>query len=880
MENYATSAPAAAPDELEALGADDGTSEVRSAIDVCATVQGWYEQAPGEVGTYLRRHPEMGTQRLTPPLVRLMGSEDPDLRKASCRALFAMGDRSADLRKSIQEIYEFETDPANFPLTEWASPGFMRFLRSPDPDTWEALLKQFDGSQASTQAAPQEDDVPLYQGNSPPADPVLPPGAVFALGETRFRHGREISCLDFSADGRTLLTAGGDLVCLWNVADGRLKSRLLYPVPATGDPSEATYIYDVAFLPDNRVLLLCGFGSGGRLKVWGGGPETPAAVGPPGKKYWRLLVSPDGKTLAADDNDAPAVQLFELPSCKPLRRLTWTQTRKGGCACVGMAFSPGGKTLVYCYDYPKHVLVFNVPEGNLLHDWAVKAPPAGLTTNVATKAADLIPSGMAVDKWNHAILLDNGGTTVLDLATGKAQFLDKKAPLGDSLQADGRVIAAPGKDGMDLFLAEDHRKLLTAPLEPGCIVLRDAKMAAWSRDGGAILWNLAENKPHLFSSPRRTKLVTILDATDAILYGSAADKPPSVQGSVSVGELAAAQAPTYDEYGRPNKEPPPSELQVWDVAGRRLQPSPLKLAAGERVVAVSFYGNRIATVRKGDPALSLYDLSSGELVARPGMTVADPKRAWPPEEVTLSGSLACLGGDPPALWTWDLDGKLLDFVTIQQRCVWWSEKSPCQSLRPAPIPCRACEPLLAQHGLTFLYSDAREVSVNNPLVSVGAVACPSDPDFLATSEGDKVSIWRIFCPSGDGPEVANIVRQFRVKHARVAWIDKEFLLVEAVLDQAVAGVPDLGGGRQCHLDIYSVATCKRVGRLGGVYWPIVSTYTFSDVLYTSHADGMIYAWYPCEIDQWCSRICRKGGPPPPTTATSPATQGKPQGSPQ
>src|SRR5262249_36190807 len=52
-----------------------------------------------------------------------------------------------------------------------------------------------------------------------------PDGALCRLGSYRFRHGEPVSQLQFTADGKKLISLGESTCCLWELPSGRLLAR-------------------------------------------------------------------------------------------------------------------------------------------------------------------------------------------------------------------------------------------------------------------------------------------------------------------------------------------------------------------------------------------------------------------------------------------------------------------------------------------------------------------------------------------------------------------------------------------------------------------------------------------------------------------------------
>jgi hypothetical protein len=112
----------------------------------------------------------------------------------------------------------------------------------------------------------------------------------------------DLATAAFSADGRMLAAADGDIITVWETAAGKPRRRLKAPSP----------LRSLAFSPDGRYLLSGGEGKGGAartsLRLWDL-PTRQAVQQFPCHPAGTLAVaySPDGKRVAAAGRVEPAL---------------------------------------------------------------------------------------------------------------------------------------------------------------------------------------------------------------------------------------------------------------------------------------------------------------------------------------------------------------------------------------------------------------------------------------------------------------------------------------------------------------------------------------------------------------------------------------------
>jgi WD40 repeat protein/tetratricopeptide (TPR) repeat protein len=204
---------------------------------------------------------------------------------------------------------------------------------------------------------------------------------------------RAVTCLAFTADGKTLATASSDRDAAYWVAAGEM---VLWPTSwdhALGTMTmRGQSAHSLACTPDGKTLVAGG--DRGALKRWdlATRQDLPPLVGHT-DLVWRVALTEDGKVLASGSRDK-TIRLWDLVTNKQLAVLKGHE----GCGHA-LAFSPDGRLLASgsCdqtvrlwdvsaaapqgkvlgkHDGQVHAVAFS-PDGKLLVSAGAAAPPKG-----------------------------------------------------------------------------------------------------------------------------------------------------------------------------------------------------------------------------------------------------------------------------------------------------------------------------------------------------------------------------------------------------------------------------------------------------------------------------------------------------------------------
>ena len=430
----------------------------------------------------------------------------------------------------------------------------------------------------------------------------LPRGAIRRFGSLRFRHIGSVLSVDYSPDGKTIASGGGDWTArIWDAHTGKEIRRWELDGQALA----------VRFSPDGRTLA-CAAGEpntfwGGRSKhrsvlLWD--PATGKEAGKLGDlttDITSIAFSTDGERLAAGTgttyDDGHGIYIWRVSTGERLQAI-----EKLGSIVSSVAFSPDGKWLV-SEDQANTIRIWDAWEGK-----EVKRLGA-FSDESAVSAVAFSPDGnwLASAHWDQKIRIwkTRGWeeAQALDGHTSGVQSLD--------FSPDGRRLASGGSnDGVVVWDVQTWR------------LLRRCK-----RTGDRRRWFPGVNS--VAFSPDGKTLAAGHDDSKIISWNadSGLERMNHLGHEEKINALAFAPDGRFLVSGGSDQT-----ARLWDVtSGRQV----LKVSAssgGVSAVAVSPDGMTMASAHDSDRG-HLWDTTTGRLL-----------RQWPSPDLPMPAELQKLAG--------------------------------------------------------------------------------------------------------------------------------------------------------------------------------------------------------------------------------------------
>jgi WD40 repeat protein len=421
-----------------------------------------------------------------------------------------------------------------------------------------------------------------------------------------------VSAFAFAPDGRTLVTASGSALRLWDVATGRSLQQW---------QAHDQAVTSVAFTPDGQGLIS---GSGDRtvrqwdltgkeIRKFGG--KLDAIVG--------VAVSPDGKIVAAGARRS-TVYLWDTATGQELKQLSGD-----GSLLFAIAFAPDGRSLAMC---SKTIIrLWDVAEGKELRQFGQPVTDE-VTSHNNDKTLAFSPSGA---------LLAAGGKSirVWDTATGKeVRSFGLGRRLVSSVAFIGEQVVASGGGEQEVHLWDVSTGTLQRPHtghhdRVECVAFApDGKtIVTGGADRALYLWDAATGKllrPLIGHDSGLTavafsgdgKQLASADAGGTLrIWDPTEGKELHLFQAHQSGVTALAFSPDGKAIASAGRD---GRLRLYDIAREREIHDFPKHMNGVTAVAFSVDGKMLAS-GAGDGQVRLWTMRLGEEVPVPEASPSD-----------------------------------------------------------------------------------------------------------------------------------------------------------------------------------------------------------------------------------------------------------------
>lgn len=189
---------------------------------------------------------------------------------------------------------------------------------------------------------------------APPDKPVLihfPGDALATVGSVHLRHA-DATWLSFTPKGDTLISAGVDSLCFWDVKTGKERRRLALK----GRIRPGDKLHSWTLSPDGKLLMaVCRFGP---PFLWDmvADKELPPFPKEKGQRMTTAAIAPDSSWLVTEDEEG-SLNFWDVSKQKLLRTL------KADADIGNLVLSPDAKHLAFESGWQSHVEVWDVAGG-------------------------------------------------------------------------------------------------------------------------------------------------------------------------------------------------------------------------------------------------------------------------------------------------------------------------------------------------------------------------------------------------------------------------------------------------------------------------------------------------------------------------------------
>jgi RNA polymerase sigma factor (sigma-70 family) len=332
----------------------------------------------------------------------------------------------------------------------------------------------------SSTAEAQDGPPAIKLGSPPPSAPTEPAAEVKSLRG----HEQSVWSVAFSPDGQFLVSGAGSAagpgeLCLWDVATGRLRSKV----------HTEKAVRSVAFSPDGKLIASAELDGTVKVRDGSAGGKVVVTLRHPVDGVNVVRFSPEGKVVATGCNDK-AIRLWDMEG-NQLRAL------EGADATSAVAFSPDGRRIVG--GQGPSVAVWDIQSGRAV---AKLAAHTGSVESVAVAPDGKVLVTAGEDKtvrlWDGAtgkeLRVLNGHTqAVLGVAVSPDGRLiaSSSGPKAKEVPAPGEVIVWDAATGKQIAALRGHKdRVGSVAFSP------DGKwLASASADGTVRLWSVVPERP-------------------------------------------------------------------------------------------------------------------------------------------------------------------------------------------------------------------------------------------------------------------------------------------------------------------------------------------------------------------------------------------------